>query len=43
MLNLVIGKLEKSYRKIRAARQRRRWEKLQRLGMQIGKKVTLPA
>jgi maltose O-acetyltransferase len=43
MLNLIIGKLEKGYRKIRRARQQRRWKKLQSMGMQIGKKVTLPA
>ena len=43
MLNLVFGKLEKTFRRIRSARQQRRWTKLQSKGMQIGRKVTLPA
>jgi maltose O-acetyltransferase len=42
MLTYVVGKLERTFRKIRSARQERRWAQLQSKGMQIGWKVHIP-
>jgi hypothetical protein len=42
MLDSVVRKLEKTFWKIRSARQQRRWTKLQHNRMKIGKNVHFP-